>query len=147
MQGGGAERVAALLANAWSTRGHDVTLMPTFSARGNCVYPLSPSVHLDFLSDHGRPSAGRFARLLMLRRFIMRARPDVIVSFLPHVNVAALLATLGTDVPVIACERTYPPLLAPPLPLSYRLLRRLTYPVAAALLAHCLLYTSPSPRD
>lgn len=135
MQGGGAERVAALLANAWSTRGHDVTLMPTFSARGNCVYPLSPSVHLDFLSDHGRPSAGRFARLLMLRRFIMRARPDVIVSFLPHVNVAALLATLGTDVPVIACERTYPPLLAPPLPLSYRLLRRLTYPVAAALLA------------
>jgi glycosyltransferase involved in cell wall biosynthesis len=135
MQGGGAERVAALLANAWSSRGHDVTLMPTFSARGNCVYPLSPSVHLDFLSDQGKPTAGRLVRLMMLRRYIRRARPDVIVSFLPHVNVAALLSAMGTGVPVVACERTYPPLLVPPLPASYRLLRRLTYPVAGALVA------------
>ncbi len=42
---------------------------------------------------------------------------------------------MGTGVPVVACERTYPPLLVPPLPASYRLLRRLTYPVAGALVA------------
>jgi len=139
MQGGGAERVAALLANAWAARGHDVKLMPTFSARGNCVYPLSESVHLDFLSDHCAPTAGRLARLMTLRRLIRSIRPDVIVSFLSHVNVAALISALGTGVPVVACERTYPPLLSPPLPLSYRLLRRLTYPFAAALVAQTQL--------
>lgn len=135
MQGGGAERVAALLANAWAACGHNVTLMPTFSARGECVYPLHEAVHLDFLSDHCEPCAGRRARLMMLRRFIRSFSPDVIVSFLPHVNVAALLSAMGTGVPVIACERSYPPLLVPPLPLSYRVLRRLTYPTATALLA------------
>lgn len=135
MQGGGAERIAALLANSWAAAGHEVKLMPTFSARGDCVYRLAETVQLEFLSDHCEAGAGRLTRLNMLRRFIKRLRPHVIVSFLPHVNVAALLAALGTGIPILACERTYPPLLQPPLPLSYRILRRLTYPRAAALVA------------
>ena len=133
MQGGGAERVAALLANAWSARGHSVTLMPTFSAGGECVYPLAESVNLDFLSDHCLPAAGRLTRLRILRRFIGGLRPDVIVSFLPHVNATALIAAGGFGIPVIACERTYPPLVQPPLPLMYRIGRRVTYPLASAL--------------
>ncbi len=133
MLGGGAERVAALLANAWSARGYNVTLMPTFSARGECVYPLSESVHLDFLSDHCPPAAGRLTRLRMLRRLIRSFHPDVIVSFLPHVNCTAVIAAAGFGIPVVACERTYPPLLKPPLPLMYRIGRRITYPLASAL--------------
>ncbi|MBA4752077.1 MAG: glycosyltransferase [Sphingopyxis sp.] len=133
MQGGGAERVAALLTNAWSARGHSVTLMPTFSARGECVYPLADSVKLDFLSDRCPPAAGRLTRLRTLRRFIEGLRPDVIVSFLPHVNCTALIAARGFGIPVIACERTYPPLMQPRLPLMYSIGRRLTYPFAAAL--------------
>ncbi|AMG74734.1 glycosyltransferase [Sphingopyxis granuli] len=135
MEGGGAERVAALLANAWDAKGHDVTLMPTFSGRGECVYPLSAGVHLEFLSDAVGENAGKITRLRALRAIIKAANPDVILSFMSHVNVAALLAAGGTGIPVIACERTYPPGLSPPLPLSYRLLRRLTYPFAAALVA------------
>lgn len=135
MGGGGAERVAALLANAWATHGHDVTLMPTFSARGECVYQLAEKVELEFLSDHCKPRASRLMRLKILRRFIGALRPHVIVSFLPHVNIGALIAARGTGIPVVACERTYPPRLMPPLPLSYRILRRLTYPWAAALVA------------
>lgn len=135
MQGGGAERVAALLANAWAANGHQVTLMPTFSARGDCVYRLAETVQLEFLSDHCEAGAGRLTRLKTLRRFIRTLRPHVIVSFLPHVNIAALLAARGTGIPVIACERTYPPLLQPPLPMPYRILRRLTYPWAAALVS------------
>lgn len=134
MQGGGAERVAALLANAWSARGHSVTLMPTFSARGECVYPLAKLVNLDFLSDRCPPAAGRLTRLRMLRRFIKGFRPDVIVSFLPHVNCTAVIAAAGLGIPVVACERTYPPLMEPPLPLMYRIGRRATYPLAAALI-------------
>lgn len=135
MGGGGAERVAALLANAWAAQGHGVTLMPTFSARGECVYRLAETVQLEFLSDHCETGAGRLTRLKTLRRFIGALQPHVIVSFLPHVNIGALIAAKDTGIPVIACERTYPPRLMPPLPLSYRFLRRLTYPWAAAPVA------------
>jgi glycosyltransferase involved in cell wall biosynthesis len=36
---------------------------------------------------------------------------------------------------VIACERTYPPALQPQIPLTYRVLRKLTYPFASSLVA------------
>lgn len=133
MEAGGAERVAALLASAWADRGDDVILMPTFSGGGNCAYSLSPSVELRFLSDIVGSNPSKLARLKALRRSIKGAHPDVILSFLPHVNTAALAAAAGLGIPVIACERTYPPLLQPPLPLFYRIARRLSYPFAAAL--------------
>ena len=133
MEAGGAERVAALLASSWADRGDDVILMPTFSGGGNCAYPLSPSVELRFLSDVVGSNPSKLARLRALRSFIKSARPEVILSFLPHVNSAALVASAGLRIPVIACERTYPPKLQPSLPLLYRVARRLTYPFATAL--------------
>lgn len=133
MEAGGAERVAALLASAWADRGDDVILMPTFSGGGNCAYPLSPSVELRFLSDIVGSNPSKLMRLKALRRSIKSDRPDVILSFLPHVSSAALAAAAGLGIPVIACERTYPPLLQPPLPIFYRVARRLSYPFADAL--------------
>lgn len=135
MEAGGAERVASTLANAWTERGHSVTLMPTFSGRGNCFYPLSPNVDLVYLADlvpaKTRTWVTRFIRLLALRRFMAMNRPDVIVSFLTHVNVAAVLASIGLRIPVIVCERCDP--FAMPLSRRLQLACRLTYPLAAAL--------------
>lgn len=133
MQGGGAERVAALLVNGWVGKGNNVVLMPTFSERGDSAYPLEPSVELTFLSDLCSPAAGRVERLMGLRKFIRTFQPDVVVSFLPHVNIAAILAAIGLKVPVIACERTYPPAVQPPISLVYRVLRRLVYQHASVL--------------
>ena len=133
MEGGGAERVAALLSNAWVARGDNVTLMPTFSGRGGVSYPLSAGVDLHFLADDVGGNTGRVARIKALRKFIVKMRPDVIISFLPHVNIAALMAAWGTGVPVVACERTFPPMQHPPLPLSYRILRYFFYRKAALL--------------
>lgn len=142
MEGGGAERVAALLSNAWAARGDDVMLMPTFSGGGGCAYPLSDSVQLAFLSDLVGKDAGKLARLKTLRTLIRTRHPDVIISFLPHVNCAAILAAWGLDIPVIASERIFPPLFAHSLPRSYRILRRLLYPAAAALVGQ----TEPASR-
>lgn len=112
MHAGGAERVAATLVNAWSARGDEVTLVPTFSSGGDCFYPISDTVELIWLADYaGTRNAGRFAaghRLLALRRLIREKAPDVVVSFLTNVNVAAILATWGLKTPVIVCERTNP---------------------------------------
>lgn len=101
MGSGGAERVAATLVNAWAERGDTVTLVPTFSGRGACFYPLSDRVRLVYLADvaekTGRAPIAYGARFLALRRLIRETQPDVVVSFLTNVNVAAILATRGLE--------------------------------------------------
>ena len=109
---GGAQRVASTLANAWVLRGDQVTLMPTFSGRGECFYLVEPGVRLvylaDLVSNRIKIWNNRFARLCALRRFIATERPDVVISFLSDVNVAAVIASIGLGIPVIACERNDP---------------------------------------
>lgn len=115
MHAGGAERVAATLVNAWTDRGDTVTLVPTYSSKGTCFYPVSDAVNLIWLADRvGTRSGGplvAWRRLRALRELIREQNPDVVVSFLTNVNVAAILATkvLGKlDIPLIVCERTNP---------------------------------------
>ncbi|QGT78307.1 glycosyltransferase [Guyparkeria halophila] len=135
MQGGGAERVAALLSNYWVQQGHQLTLMPTFSGRGECLYPLDKRVRLDYLADRvrsrSRSPLNKLRRLTALRGAVRELSPDVIVSFLPHVNVAAVIATLGLGVPVVISERTYPPAMSLGVALNW--LRRWAYPRASAV--------------
>src|SRR4051794_40395632 len=99
MNMGGAERVAATLCNAWTERGDRVTLIATFSGRGECYYEISPSVRLVFLSNivkgRGTSPIGYIRRLWALRQLIKGSRPDVVVSFLSNVNIAAIAATRG----------------------------------------------------
>lgn len=135
MQGGGAERVAALLCNAWVSQGHDVTLVPTFSGRGTCVYDLDARVRLLYLADvvgkQGTSLTLKLGRLRAIRSMIRQKAPDAVLSFLTHVNVAVLLAALGLRVPVVVAERTYPP--AMPVGALLSRLRRLTYQRARAV--------------
>lgn len=131
LEGGGAERVAVLLCNQWVERGHQVLLMPTFSGRGGCSYPIDPRVDLQFLVDRTRTRLARtpLGRLFGLRQAVRDISPDVVLSFLTNVNVAAILA--GGGAPVIVSERCHPPSF--PLPGIWKGLRRLTYPAAAAV--------------
>lgn len=135
MQGGGAERVAALLSNHWADGNHDVILMPTFSGRGECIYPLDKQVKLDYLADRvlstSKSLANKIRRFFVLRRAIRELNPDVIVSFLPHVNVTAIMAATGLQIRVIASERTYPP--AMPLSPVLERVRAMAYPRASAV--------------
>lgn len=132
MHAGGAERVAATLVNAWSARGDRVTLVPTFSSKGTCFYPVSDAVDLVWLADRAGTRAkgplAAFTRLRTLRGLIQEQAPDVVVSFLTNVNVAAILATRGLKVPLIVCERTNPVLqkVSP----IWKRLRRALYPRA-----------------
>jgi len=133
MHAGGAERVAATLVNAWSERGDTVILTPTYSSKGTCFYPLSDKVQLSWLADlAGTRASGAmaaFKRLLALRKHIRDSRPDVVVSFLTNVNVAAILATRGLNVPLIVCERTNP-VAETTTGSVWRKLRRVLYPRA-----------------
>ncbi|MEH6824331.1 MAG: glycosyltransferase family 4 protein [Motiliproteus sp.] len=131
---GGAERVASLLANAWSERGDQVLLLATYSGKGHCVYPLDESVRFAYLADrvkHTKGPLGYLKRLLVLRSVVGEYQPDVVVSFLTNVNVFALLATAGQNVPVIISERTYPPMYNMGPVMEW--LRRWTYPQATSV--------------
>lgn len=129
MHGGGAERVAANLLNAWCDRGYETTLVVTFSGRGNCAYQINKSIDLIYLADEARKSVFKplrqILRLVALRMIIRNKKPDVVLSFLTNVNVATLIATGFLKIPVIVAERTYPPML----PVGWLLdwLRKRTY--------------------
>jgi GalNAc-alpha-(1->4)-GalNAc-alpha-(1->3)-diNAcBac-PP-undecaprenol alpha-1,4-N-acetyl-D-galactosaminyltransferase len=110
-----------------------VTLVATYSGPGECFYEVSERVRFVYLANlvgfAKRTPWGYLKRLLALRRLIRDCRADVVVSFLANVNIAAILATRGLGVPVVACERNDPVAQAD-LALSYRLFRRLLYPLA-----------------
>lgn len=112
LESGGAERVATTLCNAWVARGDSVTLVPTFWGGGTSFYPLHDGVDLLYLSQLLSESSSlgkrHIARLTALRQLIREKCPDVVVSFLPNVNIAALAATAFSDVPCIVCERSDP---------------------------------------
>jgi len=135
MQGGGAERVAALICNHWAKEGHEVTLMPTFSGRGECLYPLDERIRLNYLADRvGSRSQSLFnkiRRFVVLRSVMREIAPDVVVSFFPQVNVATVLSAWGLRIPVVVSGRTYPPAL--PLSRVLERLRRFTYPRATSV--------------
>lgn len=112
MHAGGAERVAATLASAWSQRGDDVTLVPSYTKKGSLFYRLDSGVNLVWLADRmgwlGKTRLASVVKWFAMRRLIKNSRPDIVISFLTNVNVMVLLAARGLDVPTIVCERTNP---------------------------------------
>lgn len=130
MNRGGAERVGSLLCNHWAQKGETVTLIVTYSAASaELGYVLHEDVDVRFLSDQVNSSQktplSLLRRLLALRRLIVDAEPDLVISFLTQVNVAAIIATIGLKIPIVVSERTYPP--SVPMSLKWRAGRRLTY--------------------
>lgn len=136
MSVGGAERVAATLANAWRARGAKVCLVPTYLGSREVAYDVAPGVSIEFLGDWIRmggagPAAGFLAKRRALRALVRHLEPDVVVSFLTNVNVLAVAALLGTGIPLVVSERTHP---AADVELHWALhgARCLTYPFADA---------------
>jgi glycosyltransferase involved in cell wall biosynthesis len=108
---GGAERVATVLCNAFSEL-HQVSLVATYGGLDPCVFELSNTIHLHYLANDYSCVAGQhkgsIARLMKLRHLMKTVKPDVVISFLPNVNVMAVLANIGLKIPLIICERSDP---------------------------------------
>lgn len=134
---GGAERVAATLANAWSDAGREVWLVSTYLGERVTGYPLRPKVSVVHLFDVVRRGKrwrwfDGLRKAIALRRVVRTIRPDVVLSFLTNVNVLAIGALRSTRVPLIVSERTDPAADAE-LSLTLRMARVLAYPFADAL--------------
>lgn len=138
LRGGGAERVTTLLAEAWLDTGHHVCIV-TFAATSLDAYRLPAGVERVALELEGESRsaieaiASNGRRIAALRRLFDAARPDVVIGMMSSCSILARLAAIGSRVPVVACERVYPPTL--PLGRAWSLLRRLVYPRTAMVVA------------
>lgn len=137
LQMGGAERVMALLANAWAARGHTVTVM-TFTLPDTDFFKLAPEV-VRVTIGWARPSnhplraiLNNGVRLWHLRRKLAASQPDVVISFIDKMNVMVLLACHGLKLPIVVCERSVPGHFH--IGRSWGFLRRQTYPMADSLI-------------
>ncbi len=113
LEGGGAERVAAAMANHWAETGRDVTLI-TLDSSDRDKYKLDDQVQrvaLDVMSESANVVFGvlrNLRRMRRLRRAIVESRPDVVISLVDRTNILVLLATRRLGLDVIVCERTDP---------------------------------------
>lgn len=88
LRGGGAERVMVTLSNAMAAAGHRVDLI-VVGPGGEYRSEISDSVQLIELKKN------RILRALFrLRKYIVRQRPEYLVSTMTHVNIAVLLANM-----------------------------------------------------
>jgi glycosyltransferase involved in cell wall biosynthesis len=133
---GGAERVMIELCGAWRARGDDVTLLTLDDGQSD-FHTVPSGVHRRALNLAGRSRStsdalrANLLRARMLRAALRSARADVVVSFTDRTNVLTLLAARGLGVPVVISERIDPR--RHEIGRAWSLLRRLTYPSAAAL--------------
>jgi len=135
MNAGGAERVAATLANAWVAQGYEVRLVMTHLGVEKSFYPLDARVQCVPLKQWVQQSVWRptlWAKWQALRAVYADFDPDVVLSFLTNVNINVLWALRHVEAPIVVCERTHP-LLSRSAGRGLKLLRRYLYPRAARI--------------
>lgn len=133
---GGAEGVAAMMANYWADEGDVVTLI-TLDSRETDTFSLSEAVQrqaLGMMRDSGsllHAVLNNRQRVRRLREAISESQPDVVISLTDRMNVLTLLAARKSNWPVLISERSDPRhhLMGR----VWSFLRKRTYPRAAAL--------------
>ncbi|WP_309730550.1 glycosyltransferase family 4 protein [Chamaesiphon sp. OTE_75_metabat_556] len=114
LSGGGAERVMSIVANYWVELGWDVTLMMLVAPTKPSFYKLDPRIKvkpLNIAKNSTSPTdaiGNVWQRVKILRWEIVADRPDVVISFMSAVNVYAILACWGLNIPTIVSEHIYP---------------------------------------
>lgn len=117
MGSGGAERVFATLANELSIRGYEINIITLTSSV--CFYRLLPDVKIisagyeinrkNKLTTFYSMSINGIRSLNFIRKQIKKCNPDIILSFLTHTNILALITHIfNRNLPIIISERNDP---------------------------------------
>lgn len=130
---GGAEKVASILANEWSTS-ERVTIVTFFNTP--IFYDIA--LNIDVICLNFTPNRGKLLRsidiirgILSLRRVIKQLAPKFVLSFMNKYNAFCIASLMGTKIPVIISERGSP---TEKLPRIRIITRDLLYPKAAGLI-------------
>ncbi len=100
---GGAERVAATLANGFHDRGHEVVVVTNLFEEIN--YPLNPEIKTEnFVSTNDNKIKKWSSAVKNLRNLVQQQQPDVVIGIMELCSLLAKICTLGTKIPVIATD-------------------------------------------
>ena len=104
----GAERVAASWANYLSKEGHDVSII--VYACTEDTYNLDDRVRVVPLADTTEQyfKMPISKKLLCIRKVIKQEKPQVLISFLPKMQISMMLATMGMRIKRIETVRNNP---------------------------------------
>jgi GalNAc-alpha-(1->4)-GalNAc-alpha-(1->3)-diNAcBac-PP-undecaprenol alpha-1,4-N-acetyl-D-galactosaminyltransferase len=140
LRGGGAERQLSDMASFWADKGWQIILATWSGPEIEDFYPLHPSVGREYLNietAHGvflpRVRAN-LRRVLRLRELLSSTHPDSVLSFVTESNLLTILAGFGLGIPIVVSERIQPALHTS-VPQVWRILRRLLYKRADAVVA------------
>lgn len=135
MDMGGAQRVVSLLAaRIMEQSGFHVDIVTMNRHTRDGFFPIPASVGLHSLATAGFSAHAASAvfsnirRIRLLRRMLVKLKPDCVISFQTETNIVCLLAMAGKKIPVIISERSDPHI--HPQANVWRAIRRLVYPLA-----------------
>lgn len=111
LEQGGAERVVTTLANYFADGRYEVVIATEWTADNEFeIDERIRRVHVGLTEKQERASGGMkfLYRVLNLRSFLKKERPDVVIAFAKKANYRALMATRLTKIPVVVSVRTNP---------------------------------------
>lgn len=104
LRGGGAERVISTLTQKMAERGMDVKILLYYEDPP--FYKVDPRVEVIHVRKETK-SGNVLKNALWIRKFF-KEQADVVLSFLAPFNILALVANMGTRVPLIVADRNDP---------------------------------------
>jgi len=131
---GGAERVMSELANHWTSKGHNVSLIVW--GNEDFFYFIHPDVSLYRLNFVNRSLLSNIAQEVMIciktRSLLRMIRPEFVLSFITVSNAITIIAAFATGLRVYVSDRFNP---NKRIAFEKSLLRRCTYKWAAGVIA------------
>lgn len=114
LESGGSQRVVTTLANAWTQRGHAVSVI-TLAGRDKDFFALDPSVQRWVTGGQSNAASSlpsrvlaTLARILKLRRLLQTMQPGSIISFILPTNILTVIAATGLPSRLVLSERNDP---------------------------------------
>ncbi|CAM4353885.1 glycosyltransferase family 4 protein [Palleronia rufa] len=104
---GGTEKIVAMLAGHFGSRGHEVVVLAIHGSPANGYYTMPERTVVRSMEAEEGPDAAKrtMRRVSWLRKTFQDVRPDLIVSFLTKINIQTTAACFGMSIPRIASER------------------------------------------
>lgn len=103
LSGGGAERVASILANYFCNKGNKVLFIAAYSAERS--YYLNPKIDYQFLDVHGKTGIFAFIyRSIRLVNMVKKYNADIVYSFITY----ELILLVLSKIPIIPSLRIDP---------------------------------------
>lgn len=143
MTSGGAERVIAQLANYFTEK--DISCRIITTENGEVMYPLHEKIDIVAIGKKSNNKViDRILRYKTIRSVVQKNKPDVVLTMPEDTGIYAILALIGTGIPVYVSERNNPWVM-PDVKIT-RLLRKVAYPFTKGIIFQTQMAKSFFPQ-